>query len=289
MSDRVLAVLILSHGRPDNVATYKTLRDSGYTGRVIIVIDDTDKTASEYKKRYGSEVVVFDKAKAAKITDTMDNFGNMKAVVYARNMAWVIAKAHGLTHFVVLDDDYSRMGYAFNGLEYLTAGPVKTLVMGRLFARTLDFLDASNATCIAWAQGGDFIGGGDCTTWANGVRFHRKLMNTFFCRTDRTFDFIGTINEDTNAYVTDGGRGKLFLTFAGMRIAQATTQKNQGGLTEIYLKLGTYVKSFYTVMCSPSCCRVRMMGDAHKRLHHSVSWANAVPQIVSESLRKPRE
>ena len=289
MSKRTFAVLILTHGRPDRVITYKTLRDSGYDGRIIVVIDNTDKTAGEYRKRYGKDVVTFNKPAAAKITDTMDNFKNMKAVVYGRNIAWDIAKDHGLTHFLVMDDDYGRIGYAFGKVaSYLINGPVKTGKLNDLFMATLDYLDRSNADCIAWAQGGDFIGGNQNSFVKEGLKPHRKIMNTFFLKTEKRFDFMGTINEDTTAYVLHGMRGRLFLTFAGMRVGQAETQSNAGGLTDIYLQLGTYVKSFYTVIANPSCCKVRMMGAANRRLHHSVTWDNAVPQIVSESLRKKR-
>ncbi|EFC6976332.1 hypothetical protein DFZ72_21860 [Escherichia coli] len=31
---------ILTHGRPDKVLTYRTLRRAGYTGKIFIVVDD---------------------------------------------------------------------------------------------------------------------------------------------------------------------------------------------------------------------------------------------------------
>ncbi|EFI4081186.1 TPA: hypothetical protein J5F60_004390 [Escherichia coli] len=37
-------VFILTHGRPDKVLTYRTLRRAGYTGKIFIVVDDEDKT-----------------------------------------------------------------------------------------------------------------------------------------------------------------------------------------------------------------------------------------------------
>jgi hypothetical protein len=46
MSDFV--VFILTNGRPDNVHTARSLRNHGYTGKIIVVIDDEDKTAEEY-------------------------------------------------------------------------------------------------------------------------------------------------------------------------------------------------------------------------------------------------
>jgi len=47
---------ILTHGRPNNVVTYRTLQAAGYTGKVFIVIDDEDETTEEYKRIYGDDV-----------------------------------------------------------------------------------------------------------------------------------------------------------------------------------------------------------------------------------------
>ena len=41
------AVFILTHGRPDNVITYNTIKSSGYTGRIFIIIDNEDKKQKE--------------------------------------------------------------------------------------------------------------------------------------------------------------------------------------------------------------------------------------------------
>jgi hypothetical protein len=114
----------------------------------------------------------------------------------------------------------------------------------------------------------------------------RKAMNTFFCCTERPFKFVGRINEDVNTYTNLASRGGLFLTVPNIAIQQKQTQSNAGGMTDIYLDSGTYVKSFYSVIFSPSCVSVRVMGVVNKRLHHQVSWANAVPVILDESHRK---
>jgi len=65
---------ILTHGRPDRVHTYDTLMRAGYTGKVFIVIDDEDKTAAEYRARFGDKVLQFCKAEWAEKTDEGDNF-----------------------------------------------------------------------------------------------------------------------------------------------------------------------------------------------------------------------
>lgn len=76
--------------------------------------------------------------------------------------------------------------------------------------------------------------------------------------------------------------GKKILTCMITSLLQKETQSNAGGLTEIYLELGTYVKSFYSVMAAPSCIKVALMGDKQMRLHHAVTWKNAVPKIIRE-------
>lgn len=87
------AVLILSHGRADNMKTLETLTSHGYKGRWYIVIDNEDDTADECYARFGKDhVVMFDKAEAAKKIDIGDNLPGRNVVVIARNMCHEIAK-----------------------------------------------------------------------------------------------------------------------------------------------------------------------------------------------------
>ena len=98
---------ILTHGRPDRVYTYKTLLKAGYTGKIYIVIDDEDKTAEEYRNRYGGKVLQFCKKEIAERIDEGDNFQDRRAVIYARNACWDLAKQVGCKYFIQLDDDYT--------------------------------------------------------------------------------------------------------------------------------------------------------------------------------------
>ena len=272
------AVLILTHGRADNVVTVRTLERCGYTGRTYIVIDDEDEQGDRYRELYGDSVIVFDKAEEAKTTDTMDASSERNVVVFARNAAFRIAAELGLTFFLVLDDDYDRFSYRWVD----SSGKLKDTEckqLDRLFTAYCDFLYTSDAATVAMAQNGDFIGGAQSTPVRE--RVLRKAMNSFFCMTERPFRFMGRINEDVNAYVSQGAVGKLFMTACDASLHQGTTQQNAGGLTDSYLEHGTYVKSFYSVMIAPSCVRVRAMGDRFYRMHHAIDWRHAVPKIVS--------
>lgn len=276
------AVLILSHGRADNLVTMATLARGGYDGKYYIIVDDEDEQYELYCKKYGSEhVILFNKEEAEQSFDIMDNFGNRDVVVHARNVCFEIAKDLNLKHFLMLDDDYKSFDYRFPKGKQLSHHKVHSL--NAMFNYMVEFLEATQATTVCFAQGGDFIGGLDGMYFD---KLKRKAMNTFFCSVERKTKFIGYINEDTTMYVNDGVRGELFFTITDVMVTQAATQANTGGLTGAYLESGTYVKSFYSVMAQPSCVKVTMMGGTHKRLHHKVYWNNCTPKIINEKYKK---
>lgn len=113
------AVFILSHGRPNKVDTYKSLMRAGYTGKIYIIIDNEDETAEKYYHNFGDKVIMFDKAAIAETFDEGDNFEDRRAVVYARNACFNIAKELGITYFMELDDDYTAFMFRITQLfEY---------------------------------------------------------------------------------------------------------------------------------------------------------------------------
>lgn len=280
-------VFILTHGRPDKVFTIKTLEEKGYTGKVYLVVDDEDKTLQDYLKLYKEKVLVFSKAEIVKNFDEGDNFGDRRAIIYARNACFELAKKVNCSYFVQLDDDYTDFRWSFDDKKnYVTNKYIKNL--DKIFEILLKFYKSTSVTTISMAQGGDFIGGigsGLSKTFLDG-QISRKCMNSFICSTDRPFQFMGRINEDVNTYCNLGNKGHLLLTIPQLRLEQKQTQSNSGGMTELYLNSGTYVKSFYSVMYNPANVKIRLMGQSNKRLHHSINWETTVPKIVSENFKK---
>jgi hypothetical protein len=282
-------VLILSHGRADRVVTIETLRRSGYTGKVFVVIDDEDATADEYRRRFGASVLQFSKEQIAATFDQGDNFKDRRSIVYARNASFAIVRSVGCRYFVQLDDDYQDLLYRRVGRREPGAEPSyhgwAIRGLDGLFEALVEFLEATPTATIAISQGGEHMGGAEGNT---DIRLKRKAMNSFVCDVEKPFSFVGRMNEDVNTYVRLGGLGTLFFTYMPLQLNQFKTQSNAGGSTELYLAAGTYVKSFYTVMFAPSCVHIAPMGRTDVRLHHRVEWNKAVPKIVSPSLRKPR-
>lgn len=283
--DKKFAVFILSNGRPDNVITYRSLRSHGYTGKIYIIVDDEDKTLNQYKERFKDEVIVFSKNEYENKFDIMDNFKGNKVIVYARNACYDIARKLRLDYFFEYEDDYTSFQYRFLSGTSLRGKKIETL--DKVFNTLINCLDETKANTIAFCQGGDFIGGASSF---NQNTLKRKAMNSFVFKVnkDKKDDivFIGRMNDDVNTYLTLGKIGKLFFQISDISIVQLQTQSNSGGNTEAYKSFGTYVKSFYSVMTAPSCCKISLMGRIDKRIHHSINWNNAVPKIVDEGYRK---
>lgn len=278
MENKDFAVFILTHGRPNNVKTLKTLQNCGYTGKIYFIVDNEDKTIEQYQKNFGIEKVkIFNKKEMADNVDECNNFDERRTITHARNACFKIAKEIGITYFIELDDDYTQFKFRFeNKLGY----EAKVKNINKVFDIFLNFYKSTNVKAIAFSQGGDHIGGFSVT------KFKRKCMNSFICSTERPFQFIGAMNEDVNTYTTLATRGNLFFTYTSVQLDQVATQSNKSGITDMYLRFGTYCKSFTTVMNHPSGTKVSIMNTSNPRIHHLIKWNNTTPMILDEKYKK---
>lgn len=121
--------------------------------------DDLDRQLDDYRREYGAErVQVFDKKAMAAIIDTGTNDGDMRAIVYARNACFDVAKSLGYRYFMELDDDIKRFMYKKDKHD----GRLRERLLPNLDAvieSMIGFMESTKTTTIAMAQGGDFIGG----------------------------------------------------------------------------------------------------------------------------------
>jgi hypothetical protein len=275
MGNKDFAVFILTHGRPNNIKTLNTLKKCGYSGDIYFIIDDEDKTINEYINNYGEKYVkIFNKKQLADNVDEGNNFDERRTITHARNASFIIAKELRIKYFIQLDDDYYYFGYRYES----GAKIIKNL--DRVFEIMLKFYISTKIKSIAFGQGGDHIGG------FSGIKLKRKCMNSFFCSTDREFQFVGAMNEDVNTYTTLGSRGDLFFTFTNLQLDQKDTQSQNSGITDMYKRFGTYTKAFTTTMMHPSGTKVSMMNSNNPRIHHQIKWINTTPMIINEKYKK---
>lgn len=275
---------ILTHDRAGEVKTLETLDRFGYTGDWYMVVDHPDDVKA-YTEEYGEDhVIYFDKEDTQPDFDRADNFERKGGIGYARYQSFQLARDLGYDYFIQLDDDYNWFKYRFNeDFDYI--GSKYEPDLDSTFDNAIDYIEDAGLDTLCFAQGGDFIGGED-SQLAQKVQSKRKAMNTFICAANNPFDFRGVVNEDVNTYARAQQLGKVFLTINFISIDQGVTQQNEGGLTDLYKAEGTYIKSIYTVLHSPSSVTLQKLKDRNdERIHHHVNWRRSVPKILPASVK----
>lgn len=253
MQSKDFAVFILSHGRADTISTYRALRDGGYTGRTFVVIDNEDNQEDLYRHKFGDDIIQFDKRDYLEKTDLGDLDTDRRIGVFARNFIQDEAKRLGYKFHLQLDDDVHGM---------------------------VELMQETSITSLSFGLSSYYLGGAENNNVQEGMI--RKTMTTFLMRADDLQYFHMRMNDDITTSLINGMRGKLYYTYMPVMVYVDPTQVQHGGMTDIYKKNGTYRKSFYSVMCCPSCVKVSAMGITEYRIHHEISWNNAVPKLLSE-------
>lgn len=277
MENKDFAVFILSHGRADTITTYKALRDGGYTGRTYVVIDNEDDQEDLYRQKFGNDIIQFDKRDYLEKTDLGDLDTDRRIGVFARNFIQDEAKRLGYKFHLQLDDDVHGFTYRFAQGKVLRA--LHCSHLDEVFSGMVEYMKETPITSLSFALSAYNMGGVDGSI-KDGMT--RKTMTTFLMRADDLQYFHMRMNDDITTSLINGMRGKLYYSYLPIEVEVDKTQVKAGGMTDIYQKNGTYRKSFYSVMCCPSCVKVSAMGITDYRIHHTISWNNAVPKLLSE-------
>lgn len=277
MESKDFAVFILSHGRADTITTYKALRDGGYTGRTYVVIDNEDDQEDLYRQKFGDDIIQFDKRDYLEKTDLGDLDTDRRIGVFARNFIQDEAKRLGYKFHLQLDDDVHGFTYRFAQGKVLRA--LHCSHLDEVFSGMVEYMKETPITSLSFALSAYNMGGVDGSI---NEGMTRKTMTTFLMRADDIQYFHMRMNDDITTSLINGMRGKLYYSYLPIEVEVDKTQVKAGGMTDIYQKNGTYRKSFYSVMCCPSCVKVSAMGITDYRIHHTISWNNAVPKLLSE-------
>lgn len=104
------------------------------------------------------EMKVADLVPYAIYTDSMDNFTPRTGILYPRQYSYELARDLGIDYFLQLDDDYTSFQYRYPSNGKLKGSEYSDL--DRVFETYYEALDdIPLLTCVAFAQGGDLVGG----------------------------------------------------------------------------------------------------------------------------------
>lgn len=213
----------------------------------------------------------------------MNNFKEKKFPIFAREFSYIHAKKTGVTHYIILEDDYSEFT-----LRYIENNKLKTMNMNvnKYFNMLLQLTDSfKNKLRIGLSQGGDYIGGAQNGSIKKGYKI--KLMNSYFINVNYPIHFKGSINDDVNtAILLPTTVHGVPYTFLGLALSQSETQSKGTALADIYEKYSTYTKSMYSVLINPVGVTVTYLICKYPRLHHNVCNNKVYPKIIDERFKK---
>lgn len=285
-------IFILSNDRADTIKSTSFLEYYECKYPYYVVVDDEDPQLKEYKEKFGEKLIVFNKKEMRKKmnVDMGDNFDKYHNCVIIRNGCFYLAEKMGYDYFLELDDDYTRLSYKVDLENTLKDVKVPVKDFNKILDIHLELLEKTPVKAIAFGQAGDFIGGVNSSLVKNGYK--RKLMNFIFFKTKDYLKFSGTLNDDVTCYAHEGNLGNFMFTSQFLSVTQPETQEVEGGLTTIYDDMGTYVKSFYSILYQPSSIKIATFAGSNKdakgqaRIHHHVYFNESLPKLISEKYKK---
>lgn len=278
------AVFILTHGRPHNQLTVKSLRDVGYTGDLYLVVDDQDESINEYIAVWGADkVIVFNKDYFIRNTDTGLHTPVPKFAVFARNAIEYIAKELGYKTFMMLDDDITKFRVRLpegNSLKsYQINGQFDSII-----ENSVNYVLDCNIACMGLGFCNLYIGGVGNFNKENPRQ--RLCAEAFIRNTAYPISWRLNMVEDLITSIDAAMSGDVWFQFLPIQCEiQMSEGAVDGGNSDVYRQLGMYRISFMPVIAYPASNAVR---------RGKKSWASTttpdkcIPKIISSRYRKER-
>lgn len=246
------AVFICTHGRPSTQYTRDSLIRCGYTGKIYLVLDDTDPTIQQYIDIYGTDsLVVFDKNHYIN-SDKYDNGTNapkFKCIVYAKRAVEDIAKSMGYNHFAIADDDMTDFTIRFPTDEKLATYKIHDLD---------SILDIYCDIACGPVAG---VGFGYITSYLVGKSAFeypslssRKLPYQFVIRNGKIpVIWESWFAEDDITELQSSYIGNIWLSIPHIKQVTKTIGdiSGEGGMADIYKQNDTFKLNFNILKCCP--------------------------------------
>lgn len=274
------AIFILTHGRPNNQDTLTTLRKSGYTGKIYLVVDDLDDTLIEYQRQY-DDVLVFDKMKYVKDAETGLSQPYIKFALFARNAIEDMAKDLGLSYFAMADDDLTKFR-----LRYPDGDKLRSLVitdMDRLLETYVEFMEESDIATTSFASHLNFIGGVKTMPDSDSPKL-RMCFNFYLRSVKHKVKWLSNICHDRITSIMFGRKGQIWLQVPFVQYDMRELYGiNSGGNSDTYRKISDFHRSFFPVMFIPDCNYSSFWSRSGKWVTSISDYDSICPKIVSSS------
>lgn len=278
MRNKNFAIMICTHGRPDKQYTLEALRKAGYTGNVILIVDDeddtVDKLCSNYED-YNTSVCIFPKQC---YIDNVDYGPKLfrKVILYGKCACENLAKKLQLDTFVISDDDTKQFRYRFIEDGKLRALPI-TKNFDEVADTFVDYLINADLTALSFGFTSSYLKGTsvfDPVTTCN----NRVAYNFVFRNSKHKVDWRGSYGEDLITACTSSIVGNVWMNMPVIHNDMVVQGKSDGGMTELYKSQD----SLELVQCETMYCPTSMKAQYYKtRWYGAVQRENTFPKIIS--------
>lgn len=275
------AIFICTHGRPDKQITLKALRDSGYTGKIYLVLDDEDETIPYYHDNLGmcDDFVGFKKQEIIDDTITTAFPPNRKTILYAKNACERYAKLKELDCFAICDDDIPGFRY-----RYVENGSCKSLKltqnMDKVIQSYAEYILDSDITATSFGMAQFYFAGDKCFSPETMLKW--RIPYTFvFRNTKHEVDWVSDYGEDITTAIECANQGKFMMASPFVQMNLSPMGVGEGGMVELHKD--TFRLAEYGHVWHPTSEQIKYYKD---HWMSTIKRENAFPMLISSSCKK---
>lgn len=278
------AIFICTHGRPNKQLTLDALQKCGYTGRLYLVLDDTDSSIQQYIDTFGADkLLVFDKQHYIDTNDVGSLPPNFKTILYAKNAVEDMAQALKLKSFIIADDDiYSFRLRLPKDEEHLSSFVITDI--NPVIEAYSDFMLESGFTAVGICGSIHFVAGRKVFDNEN-IQKYRVPYNFVFRNSSYKMEWVSSFGEDIITAMEYNKRGHKLLDLPYFQYDTIPPGRaiESGGMSDLYNSMSQFILCCYDYIYNPSSIKLCVNRN---RWNAQILKNHVYPKIVSQSYRK---
>lgn len=279
-----MIVFIKSHGRPGNIITYHTLRDAGYTGDIVIVIDNEDETGQGYREFVQHDdrvwLSVFNKEAMVQKIDSGTNTPKRNVNLYAWCACEEVMKESGRDDvFIMADDDIMRFRYRYLEGGHLRSLPI-TQNLDAVFDSIAEYMISSNIAAASTGIPQMYFS----TDLSENLWKYRVVYQFVFRNPNYDMSWVSEYEEDIITSINMSKEGKYVTCLPMIQHDAVALGKASGGMKDMYDENSSRFRlAEYGHIFNPSC---EIMNFYKGKWITNIKRDNAFQKLVSSSRKK---
>lgn len=272
-----MIVYIKTHGRPDKQLTYHTLREAGYTGDIVLVIDNEDEYGHEYLRFVQSDdrlwLHVFDKKHLVEEIDSGVYNPKRDVNLYAWVACERFAKYDKQRFYIMADDDITGFRWRYEEDGHLRSLKI-TQNLDIIFKEVFQYMFDAQITAMSTGIPQMYFSGDitkDLWKW--------RVPYTFVFRYGTyPMNWVSEYEEDIITAIQSSNNGQYLSVLPIIQRETIEIGTNYGGMHNSYTD--SFKNAQYGYIWYPSCREIIPYKD---KFMCKIKRDNAFAKLVSSS------